>query len=488
VSALGARALVFFASASVLLLEILAGRLLAPYVGVSLETFTAIIGTVLAGIAMGSWWGGRMADRHPPMRLLGPLLIAGGILSMAAPSVVAALGPGFAGRDQLGIVILTSLGFLAPAIVLSAVSPIVVKLRLQTLEETGSVVGQLSAVSTAGALFGTFVTGFVLLAAWPSRPIVLVVGGALLLVGTAITVKAGRWSAAAAGVVAILAASAGVLALAVPGPCEYETPYVCAQVLDDDARSGGRALVLDTVRHSYVDLDDPTHLEFRYIKLIADVIDSQKPDVPLRTLYIGGGGFTVPTWLEATRPESTHTVLEIDPVLVDIAESRLGLDASTIDDVLVGDARISIAETAPGAFDVVVGDAFSGSSVPWHLTTKEFLELVDSRMASDGLYVMNVIDYPPHEFVKAEVATLADVFEVIMVIAPEGYLYGNGGGNYIVVASHEALAPQALVSLLRSRDANSVVLTDTALADWYGVAPVLIDDFAPVDQLLGHPS
>ncbi len=487
-SALGARALVFFASASVLLLEILAGRLLAPYVGVSLETFTAIIGTVLAGIALGSWWGGRMADRRPPMRLLGPLLIAGGILSMAAPTVVAALGPGFQGREPLGIVILTSLGFLAPAIVLSAVSPIVVKLRLQTLEETGSVVGQLSAVSTAGALFGTFVTGFVLIAAWPSRPIVLVVGGALLFVGAAITVKAGGWSGAAAGVVAIVAAAAGMLALAVPGPCEYETPYVCAQVLNDDDRAGGRALVLDTVRHSYVDLDDPTHLEFRYIKLIADVIDSQKPEVPLRTLYIGGGGFTVPTWLETTRPDSTHTVLELDPVLVDIAESRLGLDAATIDEILVGDARLTIAETAPGAFDVVVGDAFSGSSVPWHLTTTEFLELVDSRLDNDGFYVMNVIDYPPHEFVKAEVATVAEVFEEVMVIAPERYFYGDGGGNYIVVASHEALAPQALSSLLEPREALSVVLTGAALADWVGDARILTDSFAPVDQLLGRPS
>lgn len=470
-----------------LLLEILAGRLLAPFVGVSLETFTAIIGTVLAGIALGSWWGGWMADRHSPLRMLGPLLVAGGILSMAAPTVVAVLGPGFRGRDPLGIVILTSLGFLAPAIVLSAVSPIVVKLRLQSLDETGSVVGQLSAVSTAGALFGTFVTGFVLLAAWPSRPIVLAVGGILVAVGAILTIKSGLPSRTVTSIVAIAAASAAILALAVSGPCEYETPYVCAQVIDDDGQPSGRALVLDTVRHSYVDLDDPTHLEFRYIKLIADVIDSQKPAVPLRVLYIGGGGFTVPSWLEATRPDSSHTVLELDPVLIDIAETRLGLDPESVDEILIGDTRLTIEETPPGGFDVVVGDAFSGASVPWHLTTREFLRLVDSRIVDDGVYIMNVIDYAPHDFVKAEVATVAEVFEEIMVVAPEPYLYGEGGGNFIVVAAHRPLSVEQLEHVLSLRDAASIVIEGEDVREWFGDARTLTDEFAPVDQLLGHP-
>ena len=136
-----ARSLVFFTSAAVLVFEILAGRLLAPYVGVTLETFTAIIGTVLAGISLGAWLGGRAADRFSPARLLGPLLITGGLLSLAAPTIVEVFGPTLRGGDAIKIIILTALAFLLPAVVLSAVTPVVVKLQLADLARTGTVVG-----------------------------------------------------------------------------------------------------------------------------------------------------------------------------------------------------------------------------------------------------------------------------------------------------------------------------------------------------------
>src|SRR5918999_1665269 len=87
-----AGAVVFFTSGSVLVLEILAGRLLAPYVGVRLETYTAVIGTVLAGIAVGTWLGGRLADRVDPRWTLGPLIAAGGGLAMLSLPVVRAGG------------------------------------------------------------------------------------------------------------------------------------------------------------------------------------------------------------------------------------------------------------------------------------------------------------------------------------------------------------------------------------------------------------
>ena len=177
-----ARTLVFVTSAAVLILEILAGRVLAPYLGVSLEVFTGIIGVILAGISVGAWAGGRAADRGEPRRLIGPLLVAGGLTAMAAPLIVDLVGPA-ASIGPLSIVGLTLIGFFAPAAVLSAIPPIVVKIRLSSLQETGSVVGSYSAIGTAGALFGTFVTGFVLIAAFPTRPIVIVVGALLVGLG-----------------------------------------------------------------------------------------------------------------------------------------------------------------------------------------------------------------------------------------------------------------------------------------------------------------
>src|SRR5919106_4234165 len=115
-----AGAVVFFTSGAVLVLEILAGRLLAPYVGVRLETYTAIIGTVLAGIALGTWLGGHLADRVDPRRLVGPMMVAGGGLSVLSVPLVRAYGtPSIAQADA--IVVLAMVGFFAPAAVLSAV-------------------------------------------------------------------------------------------------------------------------------------------------------------------------------------------------------------------------------------------------------------------------------------------------------------------------------------------------------------------------------
>src|SRR5919106_2102607 len=115
--------IVFVTSAGVLVLEILAGRLLAPYVGIKLETYTGIIGTVLAGIALGSWWGGRLADRLDPRTMLGPTIAVGGLLALACLPIVRLFGPALASREPLAIVTLAFVGFFAPAAVLSAVTP-----------------------------------------------------------------------------------------------------------------------------------------------------------------------------------------------------------------------------------------------------------------------------------------------------------------------------------------------------------------------------
>ncbi len=483
-SAAVARLLVFFTSAAVLVLEILAGRLLAPYVGVTLETFTGIIGTVLAGISIGSWLGGRAADRYPPHKLLGPLLISGGILTMLSPTIITWAGSSLTGSDPITIVTLTALGFFAPAVVLSAVSPVVVKIQLRTLDETGSIVGQLSAIGTAGAIFGTFVTGFFLLAAWPSRPIVLVVGTLLVAVGLLLSFRASTLVPATAAALVVVAVVAGGMTFAVAGPCEVETAYFCARVTVDADRPTGRVLWLDTLRHSYVDLEDPTHLEFRYAKLLSDSVLTVAPEGALDAIYVGGGGFTLPRWLSVVRPGSTNTVLELDAELVEIAVRDLGLVREEIDRIEVGDARLTLAATPLDTFELAVGDAFGGESVPWHLTTQEFLEELATHMTDDGMYVMNLIDYPPSGFARAEAATLQRVFDNVAVIAPADYFYGTRGGNYVLVATNAPIDETALTAAIATRGAGELVLVEDALEEWLDGAKPLTDDFAPVDQLI----
>ena len=343
-----AGAIVFVASGAVLVLEILAGRLLAPYVGVSLETFTGIIGVVLAGIAIGTWAGGRLADRFDPRQLLPGALTLGGAAAIAAIPIIRALGPEARPPDPPMIVFLAATGFFLPSALLSSASPLVVKVQLASLDETGRIVGRLSALGTAGSLVGVFTTGFVLVAEFPTTPVVLAIGGVLVAIGVALWWYLGRRGPARVVVAgALVAVVASGVAVAASAPCDVETAYFCASVRVDPERPSGRTLVLDDLRHAYVDLADPTHLEFAYTSILGDVVDAARPaGSPIGAVHLGGGGFTIPRYIEATRPGSDNLVLELDPGVVSIAEDELGLRLDEHLRVDTGDARVGLRDVA----------------------------------------------------------------------------------------------------------------------------------------------
>ena len=207
-------ALVVGTSAAVLVLEILAGRLLAPYVGVSLETYTGIIGTVLAGIAAGVWLGGAAADRVDPRRLIPVLLVVGGALAIATVPTIRALG-GAGDAASVGVtLLLTAVGFLPSATVLSAIPPAVVKLQLRDLHDTGATVGRLSAYGTAGAIVATFLTGFVLVAIAAVTTIIIATGVLLVVSGLALwAAMPGAVRRSSRGDVTTVSAFAGVALL-----------------------------------------------------------------------------------------------------------------------------------------------------------------------------------------------------------------------------------------------------------------------------------
>ncbi|MGH8896731.1 MAG: fused MFS/spermidine synthase [Egibacteraceae bacterium] len=484
---IAAALLVFCTSAAVLVLEILAGRLLAPYVGVTLETYTGIIGVVLAGIALGNWLGGRAADRVDPRKTLGPLLVVGGTFALCTVPAIRLFGALGLGAGPIGITTLALVGFFGPATALSAVSPTVVKLQLADLDQTGRVVGRLSALGTAGAILGTFVTGFVLVAAVPTPPIVLTLGVLLVAAGVLVWAWLGRGAGAQLPVTALLLAGLGAgLALLLPSPCEFESAYFCARVVPDPGRLSGRTLWLDRLRHSYVDLADPTHLEFSYARIMSDVIASIAPErQPITALHIGGGGFSLPRYLAAVRPGSFSRVLELDPTLVRIARTELGLRTGPNLQVRIGDARLGLADEPADRYDLVIGDAFGGQAVPWHLTTSEFIGEVKRTLRPGGVYALNLIDNPPLSFARAELATMRAAFQRVALIAPPDHVRGAAGGNFVLVGSDERLEVEAVQQRNRDRgDHDLVVWRDADLDAFTARAHVLTDDYAPVDQLL----
>ena len=484
IGALGAATLVFVGSGAVLVLEILAVRLLAPYVGLTLETTTSIIGAVLAGIAGGAALGGQLADRVDQRRLLVCLLVLGGLLALLIVPLVRWLGPGARGGGDIVAFGLTVIVLVPAAAVLSAITPAVARLRLHDLRQSGRIVGGLSAWATTGAIVGTFGTGFVLVPLLPVSTTVLGVGLALVLAGIALGLRTRRLGSAGLAVFALAAGALGTLTLAVDSPCDKETSYHCVQVQTDASRPNGRTLLLDDVHHSYVDLDDPTLLGFAYTRWIADAIDAKAPrHAAVDAVWIGGGGFTLPRWLAATHQGSRSHVLEVDGEMVDLVRERLGLRLGPDLRVSVGDARMTMRNQPTSSADVVIGDAFGTYSVPWHLATTEWAEEVRRVLRPDGLYVLNVIDYPPLGLLRAESRTLLDVFDDVQLIARPGAEGEPVGGNAVLLAADEAL-PRAVAG---SNGDGAVTYDRSDVARFAEDSERLDDDYAPTDQLLTLP-
>ncbi len=473
--------LVVATSASVLVLEILAGRLLAPYVGVSLQTYTGIIGTVLAGIAAGAWAGGWCADRFDSRRLLPILLMVGGGLAMSVIPVVRVLGRSGTDSGIGRIVVLAGCGFLPVAAVLSAVPPAVVKLQLRDLDATGRTVGRLSAYSTGGAIGGTFFTGFVLVSWAAVSTLIVVVGAALCTFGLLLWLLLTRRRVIDAAAATAVAALAVVGVAFVDPACRLDSAYYCVSVVAATDRPQGRVLMMDDLRHSYVDLADPTYLAFWYTRRLVDAIDLHSPAGPLQIAYLGGGGFTLPRAMRAERPGSAQTVFEIDPALVRFVRDELGFVPGEDVTVVVGDARMGVRAVADGRFDVVVGDAFGSRAVPWHLATEEFIAEIDRVLRPGGLYVANVIDEPGQRFLRAEAATIAAVLSYVVVVLGPQTAAGRLGNSVIVASDHPLDAGAIERAMDADGDAGLIVGDLTAFVAGAGR---LTDDYAPVDQLI----
>jgi spermidine synthase len=309
-----------------------------------------------------------------------------------------------------------------------------------------------------------------------------VLGGTLIVMGVALMVYLrGTPAAYLLLVFAVLGLSAYSFS---PPPCDVETAYHCARVVTDPLRPTGRTLRMDTLFHSYVDVADPSYLQFSYTRAFASVVDAAKPGEPVDALHIGGGGFSIPKYLDFTRPGSDNLVLEIDQGVVDLDVRHLGLELGRGITAKVGDGRVGLAGEPESSRDVVVEDAFGGLAVPWHLTTLETAEEIRRILRPDGIYLVNVIDYAPLLFARAEAATIAEAFPHVALISAPAVLAGAGGDNLVFVASMSPLPLDEIQAELADRVPEYSLISGQAYADFAGDAVILTDDYAPVDQLV----
>jgi spermidine synthase len=221
-------------------------------------------------------------------------------------------------------------------------------------------------------------------------------------------------------------------------------------VPDGDGRRGW-TLYVNGVPSSHVDLDDPTRLDFEYVRWFADAVDVLAPEgEPLRVTHLGGAGCTFARYVAATRPGSRQVVLEIDAAVLEVAKRAFALRSGARLRLRIADARAGLADLPDGGQDVVVRDAFRGADVPSHLTTLEFLTEVRRVLADGGLYLANLADDPKLALARREVATVLASFAHVALIAEPGQLNGRRYGNVVLAGSDVPLPEAALVRRLAS--------------------------------------
>lgn len=489
--------IVFISSACMMVLELVAGRMVAPYVGVSLYTWTSIIGVILAGMSLGNYMGGRLADRWASHGLLSLLFFVSGLTSIVV-LFVDKLGSTLpdAWPIVLRIIGLVAGVFFVPAMLLGTISPIVTKIAVRDLAHTGSTVGRISASSTAGSIVGTFATGFVLISWFGTHAIIWAVAIVLLLMALAFLLAALPAASRVVTAALLLAVLGGATLVATrqgwtESHCTLETNYFCIKVQQDAQRGESvRVLVLDRLVHSYSDLEDPQRLVYDYEKVYAEVVQYQSLNHDrLSALFIGGGGYTFPRYMESLYPDSDLDVIEIDPGVTQTAYDLLGLKRDTRVRTFNEDARIFLARQPGRQYSLIMGDAFNDFSVPYHLTTLEFNERVAAWLADGGIYMVNLIDGPRRDFLRAYVNTLRQTFEDVQIIPAIASWRESPRVTFVVIASQMPLDLDRFRGINAgdgdSRLARTVLPADTVndiLSE--GKLTMLTDRYAPVDQML----
>lgn len=213
-----------------------------------------------------------------------------------------------------------------------------------------------------------------------------------------------------------------------------------ASIEADKWVDGAIELVIDGTPQSHVNLRDPSDLFFEYMRRIGHVIDLFRPaGAPISALHLGGGAFSLPRYIEATRPGSRQQIVELESALVDLVREAAPLPKRASIRVRHGDARAVLGKLPAGmhgAMDLIVVDIFSGSQTPAHVSSVEFYELARPLLAPHGVVVVNAADGKGLPFVRGQLATLKSLFTEVVAVAEPQVLKGRRFGNVVIIASN----------------------------------------------------
>ncbi len=484
---------IFLSSAILLVIEITAGRLIAPYVGVSIYSWTSIIGVILAGLSLGNWLGGWWADHGGEEKATGVVLALAGIFCLFSLLALTLIAPVLQSShlDLVSSSFLYVLGmFFVPSVLLGIPTPLLTTLALRLDERAGRIVGRMHALAALGSIIGTFLTGYVLIQYFGSRNIVIACAVLLFVLAMPFFRKTPK---APLAVLVAFGLGLSVIVYARQGftnPCDRESNYFCLRVVDASAEApfgSARALILDHLLHSMNHQEDPAMLMSPYVQLMDELVLAhfEASAIPtLKYFFAGGGAYTQPRAVQTLTPDARIVVAELDPAVTLIAQRELYVSTEGME-IFHGDARTTLYRLSDSQFDVVVTDAFHDIAVPYHLVTQEFAQLVKARMNPEGLFVTNIVDaFPDPKMVKSLTKTLEQEFTHVDIWLDD-IPKRQQRMTYVISASNKEIVDDVL-------DAQRGFARR-----WYRVnrplmsvgtpmyqLPVFTDDFVPVERMI----
>lgn len=473
-------------------LEVLAGRIIAPVYGNSVYTWGGVLGVFMLALAAGYWIGGNRAEEHASASSLTKVMA----YSVVSIGVVAALDQQIVEASTLvplpaiyaPIVPLLVL-FGPPTFILGFISPY--GAELTKAESTGEASGRVYSLGTIGSIVGAFVTTYALIPYFSVLWIEVMMAVVLIVVAVLISFPP-KTRTAVHMLIAILVMGAAIgytpPAASASGEVVYETqtPYQHLKITDDD---GVRTMYLNDHPQSAMYLNNETQYVFDYARY-AHLSHLYRQNASLdRVLVIGAAGYSIPKRYLEEYPNITVDVVDIDREVVEAGKKYFNVSESDRLNTHVADARRYLRNTNK-TYDAIILDAFQKDSVPFHLTTVEFMQLMSEHLDSQGVLIQNMItaaEGPRSQFARSEFETAQQVF-------PSAELYPVSDNphsvqNVLLVATKgEDMRPRELRRRNRNRDIG--INLSGAIEDYKAPreidtsnVPILRDGDAPVDKL-----
>ena len=479
---------VFISGASIMALELLGSRLLAPYYGSTLFVWGSLIGITLTGLSAGYSWGGKKSDTKASYQTFSLLIFIAGsyallttLLSADILKIILVLKIG----DMYGPLLSSAVFLLIPTFLLGAVTPFAIKLSAKSLQTIGQTTGNLYSLSTLGSIFGTFATTFMLVPILGVNVILYSISSILIISSVIGITKQIKFIAII--LIAISIHSAVVVQPPVAGVVFEKDTLYHKILVHDDSVNNIRTLILDNNFHSAMDLNNPERIVYEYTKFFH--LGLLFVNEPNNVLFIGGGGFSAPKKFFVDYPEMIVNVVEIDQEVVNVGSEFFAVPEDERLKISTNDGRIFLRNTNE-KYNIIILDAYDKSYVPFHLMTREFNELVYEHLTEDGVFISNIItsiEGNSADLFLAEIKTMKSVFPnvyIYPVVSDQQTVIQN-----VIVVAHKQEDSVTKFELLARQDNASVELVQ-AIENEYKKNinlesyKILDDNFAPVENYL----